>query len=222
MAAREALARQPRPGVCPKKKRRDALIRLADTRPDWALGCADEAWWGRFATPACRAWAEPGRPLRLVERAAAAGDREPKALAAYGLYRPAANAVLLRFADGRPVGALTTPFLAWCADRLAARDLRALLLIWDNAAWHVSKEVLAWLRAHNRGVKRTGVGVRIIAWRLPVKRPWLNPIAPQWVHGKRRACSPDRTLTARETAERACAALGCAYEPHLALPSHAP
>jgi hypothetical protein len=160
--------------------------------------------------------------LRLVERGPAAGDREPKALAAYGLYLPAANEVLLRFVDGRPVGALTIQFLAWCADTLAARGATALLLVWDNAAWHVSREVRAWLRAHNRRVKATGVGVRLIAGRLPVKSPWLNPIEPKWVHGKRRAYSPDRTLTARETAARACAALGCAYEDHLTLPQQVP
>jgi len=145
-------------------------------------------------------------------------DAEPKALAAYGLYLPVGNEVLLRFADGRPVGALTTRFLAWCGDMLAARGMTALLLVWDNAAWHVSREVRAWLRDHNRRVKAAGRGVRIVACRLPVKSPWLNPIEPKWVHGKRRACSPDRTLTARETAERACAALGSPYEDHLTLP----
>jgi transposase len=222
MAARQALDRQPGPGIRPKKKRRDALIRLAKRRPDWALGFADETWWSRFAAPACHAWAEAGRPLRLVERGPDAGDAEPKALAAYGLYLPPTNEVLLRFADGRPVGALTTQFLDWCCARLAARGTTALLLVWDNAAWHVSKEVRAWLRNHNRRVKTTGAGVRIIACRLPVKSPWLNPIEPKWVHGKRRAADPDRTLTARETAERACAALNCAYEPHLALPQHVP
>jgi len=143
-------------------------------------------------------------------------------LTAYGVYLPADNDVLLRFVDGRPVGALTIQFLAWCVERLAARGKTALLLVWDNAAWHVSKEVRAWLRAHNRRVKAAGTGVRIVACRLPVKSPWLNPIEPKWVHGKRRACASDRTLTARETAERACAALGCAYEPHLALPHHVP
>jgi len=145
-------------------------------------------------------------------------DAEPKALAAYGLYLPVGNEVLLRFADGRPVGALTTRSLAWCGDTLAARGMTALLLVWDNAAWHVSREVRAWLRDHNRRVKAAGRGVRIVACRLPVKSPWLNPIEPKWVHGKRRACSPDRTLTARETAERACAALGSPYEDHLTLP----
>lgn len=95
--------------------------------------------------------------------------------------------------------------------------MAALLLVWDNAAWHVSKAVRAWLRDHNRAVKRGEAAVRIVACRLPIKSPWLNPIEPKWVHGKRRAVSPDRALTARETAERACAALGCAYEPHLSL-----
>ncbi len=182
------------------------------------LGVADETWWSRFAAPACRAWAEPGRPLRLVERGPDAGDAEPKALAAYGLYLPAANEVLLRFADGRPIGALTIQFLIWCCDTLAARGTTALLLVWDNAAWHVSKEVRAWIRSHNRAVQRGEATVRLLIGRLPVKSPWLNPIEPKWVHGKRRACAPDRTLTARETAERACAALGSPYEDHLALP----
>ena len=34
----------------------------------------------------------------------------------------------------------------------------ALLLIWDNAAWHVSQQVRAWIRDHNRQVKQHGHG----------------------------------------------------------------
>jgi transposase len=218
VAARQALDRQPRPGIRAKNSQRDRLIRLAAARPDFVLGFADETWWSRLALPATHAWADEGRPLRLVERAVAKDDPDPKALAAYGLYLPATNETLLRFVDGRPVSALTTQFLAWCADRLAARGVTALLLAWDNAGWHISKEVRAWLRDHNRRVKREGAGVRLVVCRLPVKSPWLNPIEPKWVHGKRRAAEPDRLLTARETAERACTALGCTYEEHLALP----
>ena len=58
------------------------------------------------------------------------------------------------------------------------------------------------------GVKLADAGVRIVACRLPIKSPWLNPIESKWVHGKRRAVAPDRTLSARETAERACAPSG--------------
>jgi hypothetical protein len=218
VAARQALDRQPRPGVPAKKSQRDRLIRLAAAHPDWVLGFEDETWWSRLALPAAHAWAEEGRPLRLVERAVAKDDPDPKALAAYGLYLPATNEVLLRFVGGRPVSALTTQFLAWCAERLAARGATALLLPWDNAGWHISKEVRAWLRAHNRRVKAEGRGVRIVACWLPVKSPWLNPIEPKWVHGKRRAVEPDRLLTALEVEERACRALGSDYEEHLTLP----
>lgn len=60
--------------------------------------------------------------------------------------------------------------------------------------------------------------MRIVSCLLPSKSPWLNAIEPKWVHGKRRVLEPARLLTANELAERACAALGCAHEPHLSLP----
>ena len=72
--------------------------------------------------------------------------------------------MLLRFADGRPVGALTIQFLAWCGERLGARGKTALLLVWDNAGWHLSRAVHAWLRAHNRRVKGT-VKISCVEWR---------------------------------------------------------
>jgi len=139
-------------------------------------------------------------------------------LAAYGLYLPQDHDVLLRFVDGRPVSGVTTQFLAWCSARLAARGKTALLLVWDNAGWHISHEVRRWLRAHNQHVKRTGEGVRMLNCLLPSHSPWLNPIEPKWMHSKRRIVEPDRLLTASETADRACAALECAREEHLTLP----
>ena len=154
-----------------------------------------------------------------------ADDLDPKALACYGLLtRWVApdgtwqERAWLRFVDGRPVSAITTQFLGWCCARLAAAGKRALLLVWDNASWHISKEVRAWVRAHNRQVKQTGTGVRIIVCQLPIKSPWLNPIEPKWVHGKRQVAEPDRLLPARELAERVCAVFDCAYEEHLAIP----
>jgi transposase len=124
----------------------------------------------------------------------------------------------LRFVDGRPVSAVTVAFLRWCAKELAAEGKKALLLIWDNASWHVSREVRGWIRAHNREVKRTGEGVRILACYLPVKSPWLNAIEPKWAHGKRKVHEPDRLLTAEELIERVCAYYDCPHEPHLATP----
>jgi len=181
-------------------------------------------WWSRLAHPALRTWAEPGRPRRLVAQTVATDDPDPKAVACDGLLlrcwdagatAPPREATWLRFVDGRPVSAVTTRFLAWCCTGLAAAGKTALLLVWDNAAWHISKEVRHWIAAHNRHVRRTGRGVRIVPCRLPVKSPWLNPIEPKWVHGKRRVVEPARLLTAHELADRVCAALHCPHEPHL-------
>ncbi len=39
---------------------------------------------------------------------------------------------------------------------------------------------------------------------LPIKSPWLNPIEPKWVHGKRKVVEPDGLLGAYELADRVC------------------
>jgi transposase len=131
---------------------------------------------------------------------------------------PATAEVWLRFLDGRPVSAVTTVFLAWCCREAAARGKRALLLVWDNASWHLSQEVRAWVRDHNRRVKASDTGVRLVVCPLPIKSPWLNPIAPKWVHTKRAIVEPDRLLSARELAERVCDALDCTYHAHIPIP----
>jgi hypothetical protein len=215
----------PDPEYARKKARRDRLIRLARTHPDWLLGFEDEVWWSRLARPALHAWQDEDHPVRLVELAAAADDPDPKALACYGLlarYRDERHhwteAMWLRFVDGRPVSAVTIDFLAWCAEQAAALGKRAILLVWDNAPWHESQIVRTWLHAHNRRVKRTGQGVRLIVSFLPVKSPWLNPIEPKWLHGKRRVAEPGRLLAASEVVDRVCAAYACPHHPHLVAP----
>lgn len=178
-----------------------------------------------MAQPHLHAWSADAQPVRLVEQAVAADDPDPQALACYGvLLRPAAGAAIdseqvwLRFVDGRPVSAITTQFLDWCCARLAAQGVPVWALIWDNASWHISKTVRAWLRTHNRTVKQTGQGVRLLVGQLPVKSPWLNPIEPKWIHSKRAIVEPARLLSAQEVADRVCSYLGCSHEPHLALP----
>jgi hypothetical protein len=171
------------------------------------LGYQDEVWWSRLARPDLHAWAGP-EPLRLHEPPAKAEDPDPKALACYGLLRGDTGGMLLRFVAGRPVSQVTEDFLAWVCEQLAAEGKTALLLIWDNAAWHVSARARGWIRAHNRRAKVEG-GVRIVACHLPVKAPWLNAIEPKWVHGKRAIVEPGRRLTAAEVVERVCGYYGC-------------
>lgn len=159
---------------------------------------------------------------RKCQKEVPKGDPDPKALACYGLWLPEPDLreMLLRFVDGRPVSAMTTRYLDWCCRKLWERGKRVLVLVWDNAPWHVSKEVREWIKEHNWKVKHEGGGngVRILVCYLPAKSPWLNPIEPKWLHGKRRVVEADRLLTAQELAQRVCDTYGCSYEPHLAIP----
>jgi transposase len=195
-------------------------MRLADRHPDWVLGFEDEVWWSRVSQPSTNAWAD-GQPLRLVEQTVATHDPDAKALAAYGLLVHGAGGmeaeVWLRFVTERPVSGGTTAFLAWCCDGLAARGKTALLLVWDNASWHLSRAVRGWIRQHNRTAKEQGVGVRIIACFLPGKSPWLNPIEPRWLHAKRRVVEPARLLTADELERRVYAAFHAPHFDHLTI-----
>jgi hypothetical protein len=174
------------------------------------LGYQDETWWSRLAIPAMHAWADEKRPLRLVEQMVAKTDPDPKAISCYGLLRADTGRMMLRFVTGRPVSQVTEDYLAWVCERLQAEGKKALLLVWDNASWHVSKRVRDWIKAHNRQVKRKG-GVRIVACFLPTKSPWLNPIEPKWAHGKKAIVEPDRLLAAAEVRTRVCDYYGCEH-----------
>jgi DDE superfamily endonuclease len=197
-------------------------MEVAALNPEWAVGFMDECWWSRLALPTLSSWAEEGKPLRLLQKSLARDDPEPKAISCYGLYLPQIDQTWLRFVDGRPVSSITTQFLQWSCQKLeAAGKKKVLVLIWDNASWHVSKEVRRWLGQHNRRVKNSGCGVRIISCLLPKKSPWLNAIEPKWVHGKRKVVEPERLLGAYELAERVCRVYGCPHYEHLSIPENA-
>ena len=212
----------PDPAYARKKKLRDRLIQRAMAQPMWALGFSDEVWWSRLAQPDQRGWTDADATHKLQELTPPTDDPDPKALACYGLLvRPGprrTDQMWLRFVAGRPVSAVTIAFLAWCSTQLAAQGFTALLLIWDNASWHHSQAVRHWLRQHNQQVKRGAVGVRLVVCRLPSKSPWLNPIEPKWVHGKRAVSEPDRLLSAAELEARVYAYYDCEREAPLVMP----
>jgi hypothetical protein len=187
---------------------------LARGRPGWAVGFADEVWFSRLAQPALHTWAAADERLRLSAHAADPADPEAKALACYGLWLPERERMLLRFVEGRPVSAVTRAFLAWVAGHLAAEGVRVPALVWDNAPWHVSREVRAWIKDPNRRIKAAGSGCRLLVCRLlvcrllvcrlPSRSPWLNPIEPKWVHGERAVAEPARKLSGDELKRRLC------------------
>ena len=124
----------------------------------------------------------------------------------------------LRFVTARPVSALTVEVLPWACAEWTAEGKTALLLVWDNASWHRSQMVRHWLRQHNQQVKRGATGVRIVVCHLPSKSPWLNPIEPKWIHGKRAVSEADRLLSADELEARVYAYYDCEREAHLVMP----
>jgi transposase len=170
------------------------------------LGFQDETWWTRLAQPDLFAWAAD--PLRLGQNPGGPKGGGPGAAACSGV---------LRFCDGRPVSATTEDFLAWVCERLAAEGKTVFVVVWDNAAWHVGKRVGRWLARPNRRVREHG-GCRIRVCGLPIKAPWLNPIEPQWVHGKRAVVAPDRKLTPDELRQRVCEYFKCPHEPPVPKP----
>jgi transposase len=197
---------------------------LAARDPTYVLGFEDETWWSRVQQPYLHTWVEEGEALRLIEQTVPKDDPDPKALACYGLLVscPAASEtwpeqVWLRFVAERPVSDVTTQYLAWCCPKLEALGKRALLLIWDNASWHKSQLVRAWIRQHNQTVRQNGQGVRIVPCFLPSKSPWLNRLEPHWVHAKRQIVEPAHLLPAQELEERVCAHFGCTSESHLTV-----
>jgi DDE superfamily endonuclease len=123
----------------------------------------------------------------------------------------------LRFVDGRPVSRITTRFLSWCCRKLEGLGKKIWVLIWDNASWHISREVKRWIGSHNREAKNSGPGKRIVTCLLPKKSPWLNAIEPKWVHGKRKVIEPEGLLGAYELAGRVCRVFGCPHYEHLSI-----
>lgn len=197
-------------------------MKLAGENADWVAGFEDECWWSRVAQPSLHSFSEAGEPLRLVQQLVAKDDPDPKAISCYGLYMPELEQAWVRFVDGRPISGVTTRFLEWCCRKLEALGKKVLVLIWDNASWHTSREVRRWIGRHNRALKKgEKKGVRIVTCFLPKKSPWLNPIEPKWTHGKRRVVEPDGLLSVHELAERVCAAFGCPHYEHLSVTENA-
>ena len=180
------------------------------------LGFQDECWWTRLAQPNLSSWTG-GDPLRLAPKARDPKGGGPEAVAGSGVLRPDTGGRMLRFGAGRPVRATTEEFLGWVCGRRAAEGKKVFVRVGDNAAWHVSQRVRAWIEAHNRRVRRAG-GCRIRVGGLPVKAPWRNALEPTWVHGKRAVVEPNRKRTAEELRQRVCDYFGCPHEPPLPKP----
>jgi hypothetical protein len=174
-------------------------------------------------------WEDAGRPLHLLQKTHDKTDPDPKALACFGLLvRWAATPdeidqkIWLRFVEGNPNSNLTIQFMEWICEELQAMGKKMLVMFWDHASWHISKMTQEWVVAHNEKARQDRQSIRILVCLLPKKSPWLNPIEPMWLHGKRRVVEPARKLSADELAERVCAAFDVPHLSHLVVPDDVP
>jgi hypothetical protein len=160
----------------------------------------DECWFSRFAQPNAHDWGG----IQLMEREPAR-DTVDKALACYGAVRDDTHQMHLAFCPGQPNSDYTLLFIPQLLDIARDAGKRILIMIWDHASWHKSKRVRRWICTHNQQAKQTG-DVRLLVWLLPKKSPWLNPIEPRWLHGKRAVLEPGtHDLTPHVLRDRLCA-----------------
>lgn len=109
----------------------------------------------------------------------------------------------LYFSQGQPNSLQQLMFIIDLLAIARYEHKQVLVIIWDNAFWHKSKDLRRWIREYNRRAKTVGEP-RLLAHLLPVKTPWLNPIEVRWVHSKRSVCEPDGDLTPHELCRRLC------------------
>jgi transposase len=203
----------PDPNYVAKKARRDHLIRLSAKYPDWVLGFEDEVWWSRVAQPTVRVWTD-GPPSKVQLLKSYRNDPDPDAICCYGFLRNDTHKVKLRLVEGRPLADLTIQYLDWLCSEMDREKKKVLIVVWDDASWHMAGVVANWVRDHNQEAKRKGM-VRLVICELPVASPWLNNIEPCWTHAKKAIMELDRKLTAEEITGRVCDHFGCEPLPYL-------
>ena len=148
------------------------------------------------------AWSAQNDPLRLVERKPTYNEPE-KALACFGAVHQETQQTYLYFCDGQPNSEHMWVFIMALLALARQEGKQVVVVIWDNASWHLSHRIRTWIRAYNRAAKVAGEP-RLLVHGLPIKSPWLNPIEPCWVHAKRSVCEPDDDLAPGELRRRLC------------------
>ena len=199
----QTLDPQPGSALRGQKKRREWLKNQARQRTDWLLLDEDECWFSRFAQPDAHAWCLPGQELRLVQRTPPR-DVPEKALACFGARRLDTQQVYLYFSHGQPTSEQMWVFIIALLELARQEGKTVVVLIWDNASWHLSQRIRRWRRIYNHAARRVGEP-RLLVHGLPSKSPWLNSIEPCWVHAKRKVCEPDGQLTSAELRRRLAA-----------------
>ncbi len=184
-----------------EKKRRDCLVRWVKGRRDALLVWEDECWFSRFAQPTVKTWAQRDQPFRLAERTLPA-QAPDKALACYGALCDDTRQVYLHFTWGQPDSEATIDYLQRLLALARGRRKQYLVIVWDNASWHLSRKVRAWLKSYKQQAKTLATFAcwsAISRQRVPgstrLSRTGLTPSARPWIQ-RRCRFHPTNSATA--------------------------
>jgi hypothetical protein len=177
LAARETLVNEPRSAVRTKKGRLKRWVSKALADPACGLEFMDETWFvwvppAGILNPQTRnGWAARQRPPRN----ASSRKKGQTTTSAYLFLDVKEQRVWVDYAAHTN----STETLTRLWQRVAHHQRRGhtrLVVIWDQASWHVSKKVRQAIREHNRAVNQARAGVKIVPVVLPVHAFWLNPV----------------------------------------------
>ncbi len=163
------------------------MVARATANPAWGLEFEDETWFvwvpptGVMNPEAGQGWAPAGQsPRNLASR-----KKGKVTFSAFLSLDVKAQQLHWDYFDH------TNQVTTWqhLEGRLAAHTRAGapvLIVGWDPATWHLGKDLLGWVRAHNRTVQRQGTGTKLVPVPLPKGAFWLNPVDALIKHAKGR------------------------------------
>ena len=154
------------------KRQRDRLLVMARTAADGAAVWLDQSWFSRWPYP-FRTWARRKAHPLVARR----WNEAVETTALYAALDDETQEAFVRWADGQPDSSETIRFLDALMAYWTEQGKRFIVLFWDRAPWHQSRQTRDWVRAYNERAKREGL-TRLILCFLPVRSPWLMPLEP--------------------------------------------
>jgi hypothetical protein len=150
------------------KRQRDRLLVLARQTPGGAAVWLDQSWFVRWPY---RFWAWDKKPPQVAKRWVEKVDT----VALYATLDDESQEAFLDWVEGQPNSDKTVAFLEKLMSYWTQQGKRFIVLFWDRAPWHKSRQTRQWIRAYNQRAKQDGL-TRLVICYLPTRSPWLMPL----------------------------------------------
>jgi hypothetical protein len=102
-------------------------------------------------------------------------NEEVETTALYAALDDESQQAFLSWAEGQPNSQVTIEFLEALMAHWTQRGKRFIVLFWDQASWHTSKQTQRWIQDYNRRARQENL-TRLIVCQLPSRSPWLMPL----------------------------------------------